>query len=282
MPVVMIALAGVVGVALGMLGGGGSILMVPLLTYVGGLEPKQAIATSLLVVGATSAIGAIGHARAGRLRWRCGLAFGLAGMAGAYGGGLLAGFVPRSVLLVGFAILMCAAGVAMLRDRIDRSHNGRAPANRLVVLGLAVGVMTGLVGAGGGFLLVPALVLLGGLQMPVAVGTSLLVIAMQSLAGLAGHLVSTPIDWRLAGLVAAVAVIGGVVGGQLTAVVEPAVLRKGFGWFVLAVASVILAQEAGPIVGASAAVMCVLGIVMSVGCRRFEICPWRRLMAGPA
>ena len=90
MPVVTIALAGVVGVALGMLGGGGSILMVPLLTYIGGLDAKQAIATSLLVVGATSAVGAIGHARAGRVRWGVALVFGVAGMAGAYGGGLLA------------------------------------------------------------------------------------------------------------------------------------------------------------------------------------------------
>jgi uncharacterized protein len=265
----------------GMLGGGGSILMVPVLTYIGGLDAKQAIATSLLVVGATSAIGAIGHARAGRVRWGVGLVFGLAGMAGAYGGGLLARFASGRALLVGFAILMCVAAVAMLRGRADLSDKPRAPARRLAALGLAVGVVMGLVGAGGGFLLVPALVLLGALPMPAAVGTSLVVIAMQSFAGLAGHLASTPIDWRLAGVVTAVAVVGGLVGGRLTALVEPDVLRQGFGWFVLGMASLILAQEAGPVVGAAAAAMCVLGIAMSLGCRRFGLCPWRRLFPAP-
>jgi uncharacterized membrane protein YfcA len=154
-------------------------------------------------------------------------------------------------------------------------------ATGLAALGVAVGVVMGLVGAGGGFLLVPALVLLGGLPMPAAVGTSLVVIAVQSLAGLAGHLVSTPIDWRLAGLVTAVAVVGGLIGGRLTAMVEPDVLRQGFGWFVLGMASLILAEEVGPVVGVAVATMCVLGIAMSLGCRRFGLCPWRRLMPAP-
>jgi uncharacterized membrane protein YfcA len=281
MLVATIAMAAVVGVALGMLGGGGSILMVPLLTYIGGLDPKQAIATSLLVVGATSAIGAIGHTRAGRVRWRVGLAVGLAGMAGAYGGGQLGRFVSGTALLIGFAILMCAAAVAMLRQRIDRSDNGRAPARRLVALGLAVGAVIGLVGAGGGFLLVPALALLGALPMPAAVGTSLVVIAMQSFAGLAGHLAGTPIDWRLAGLVTGAAVVGGLVGGRLTAMVDPDTLRQAFGWFVLAMSSLILAREATPVVGATVAALALLGIAMSLGCRRFGLCPWRRLMASP-
>jgi uncharacterized protein len=282
MPVVTIALAAVVGVALGMLGGGGSILMVPLLTYVGGLEAKQAIATSLLVVGATSAVGAIGHAHAGRVRWRVGLIFGVAGMAGAYGGGLLAGLVTGRALLVGFAITMSVAAVAMLRGRgagAAPSDQHRASTPRLAALGLAVGVVMGLVGAGGGFLLVPALVLLSGLYMPAAVGTSLVVIALQSGAGLAGHLVDTPIDWRLAGLVTAVAVIGGLIGGRLTARVDPDVLRQGFGWFVLAMSSLILAQEAGPVVGAVVAATGVLGSAMSLGCRKFGLCPWLRLVA---
>jgi uncharacterized membrane protein YfcA len=283
MPVVAIAIAiaiaAVVGVALGMLGGGGSILMVPLLTYIGGLDPKQAIATSLLVVGVTSAVGAIGHARAGRVRWSVGLMFGVAGMAGAYGGGLLARFVSGTALLAGFGILMAVAAVAMLRERVDRSEADRASARRLVALGLTVGVVMGLVGAGGGFLLVPALTLFGALSMPAAVGTSLVVIAMQSFAGLAGHLAGTPIDWRLAGLVTGAAVMGGLVGGRLTAMVEPDTLRRGFGWFVLAMSSLILATEAGPFVGAALAAASLLGLVMSLGCKRFGICPWRRAIA---
>jgi uncharacterized membrane protein YfcA len=278
MPIMTIALAAVVGVALGMLGGGGSILMVPLLTYVGGLDAKQAIATSLLVVGATSAIGAISHARAGRVRWGVGLLFGGAGMTGAYGGGLVARFVPASALLVGFAVLMCVAAVAMLRDRADLSDAQRAPMGRLLVLGLAVGAVMGLVGAGGGFLLVPALVLFGGLPLAAAVGTSLVVIAMQSFAGLAGHLADTPLDWRLAGLVTAVAVAGGLVGGRLTTKVEPDVLRRGFGWFVLVMASLVLASEVGPAVGAIAIAGCLTSLAMSLGCRRFRRCPWRRFI----
>ena len=130
--------------------------------------------------------------------------------------------------------------------------------------------------------MVPALVLFGALPMSAAVGTSLVVIAMQSFAGLAGHLAGTPIDWRLAGLVTAVAVVGGLVGGRLTAMVNPDLLRQGFAWFVLAMAALILAQEAGPVVGAAAAAMCVLGIVMAQGCKRFEVCLWRRFMATPA
>ena len=114
-----IGLAVLVGVSLGLLGGGGSILTVPLLAYVAGMEPKHAIATSLLVVGVTSAIAAITHARAGRVRWRVAVLFGLVAMAGAYTGGLVARFIPGTVLLVAFAVIMIAAGVAMLRGRKD-------------------------------------------------------------------------------------------------------------------------------------------------------------------
>ena len=156
-----IVLAVVVGVSLGLLGGGGSILTVPLLAYVAGMDAKQAIATSLLVVGVTSAVGAISHARAGRVQWRTGLVFGAAGMAGAYAGGLLARFIPGTVLLVGFAVMMIATAVAMLRGRKDvssrRGHAIPAGASRSCSRVVAVGLVTGLVGAGGGFLVVPAL-----------------------------------------------------------------------------------------------------------------------------
>ena len=116
---VTIALAVFVGISLGLLGGGGSILTVPLLAYVAGMDAKPAIATSLLVVGVTSAIGAITHARAHRVRWRVAVLFGLAAMAGAYAGGMLARFVPGTVLMVAFAVIMIAAAVAMLRGRKD-------------------------------------------------------------------------------------------------------------------------------------------------------------------
>lgn len=253
-PVVLL-LAVLVGVALGLLGGGGSILTVPLLVYVAGLEAKEAIATSLLVVGVTSLAALVPHARAGRVRWRTGAIFGAAAMAGAYAGGRVAEFVPGTVLLVAFALMMLATAVAMIRGRTT-SDAGRSPEAspsggvadlpvRLVLLeGVVVGLVTGLVGAGGGFLVVPALVLLGGLPMPVAVGTSLLVIAMKSFAGLAGYLSSVSVDWALAFAVTAMAVVGSVLGALLSARVPQDRLRQGFGWFVLVMGVVVLGQSA--------------------------------------
>lgn len=274
-----IALAVLVGVSLGLLGGGGSILTVPLLAYVAGLDAKQAIATSLLVVGVTSAVGAISHARAGHVQWRTGLVFGAAGMAGAYGGGMVARFIPGSVLLIGFAVIMIATAVAMLRGRKDVGSSGAdrpLPVVKIVLEGLVVGWVTGLVGAGGGFLVVPALALLGGLPMPIAVGTSLIVIAMKSFAGLAGYLSSVQIDWALAGAVTAAALVGGLVGARLTDRLNPDALRKGFGWFVLAMASVILAQEVHLAVGVTAAVVTLLVGSMTFFCSRYPNCPLRR------
>ncbi len=261
-----IGLAVVVGLSLGLLGGGGSILTVPLLAYVAGMPAKEAITTSLVVVGTTSAAAVVTHARAGRVQWRTGLVFGAAGMIGAYAGGRLAAFLPGTVLLVAFAAVMLLAGVAMLRGRrpVDASRvRGRMPLLRTVVQGAGVGLVTGVLGAGGGFLIVPALALLGGLPMPVAVGTSLVVISMNSAAGLAGHLSSTQVNWGLAAAVTAAAVVGSIVGGRLAGRVAPEQLRKAFGWFVLLMAAVVLAQEVGLAVGAVAAAGVVIAAVVS-------------------
>ncbi|MEU9827285.1 sulfite exporter TauE/SafE family protein [Micromonospora chersina] len=241
-----IGLAVLIGVSLGLLGGGGSILAVPLLVYVADLPPKEAIATSLLVVGATSAVGVIPHARAHRVRWRTGLIFGVAGMTGAYAGGRLAEFVPAGFLLTGFAVMMLATAVAMIRGR--RGAEGRPaphelPVPRVVLDGVVVGLVTGLVGAGGGFLVVPALALLGGLPMPVAVGTSLVVIAMKSFAGLAGYLSSVSIDWGLAAAVVVAAVAGSFAGGRLAGRIPAEILRKAFGWFVVVMGVFVLGQQ---------------------------------------
>lgn len=275
-----VALAVFVGIALGLLGGGGSILTVPLLAYVAGMDAKQAIATSLLVVGVTSAIGAVSHARAGRVQWRTGLIFGAAGMAGAYLGGVLARFIPGTVLLIGFAVMMIATAIAMLRGRknaVESAGLQRIPVVKVVAEGLVVGLVTGLVGAGGGFLVVPALALLGGLPMPVAVGTSLVVIAMKSFAGLGGYLSSVQIDWALALMVTAAAVAGALIGARLTALVNPDALRKAFGWFVLAMSSVILAQEIHLAVGIGAVVLTAVAGALYLACTRRGICPLRRL-----
>lgn len=244
--VLTVALAGAIGVSLGLLGGGGSILAVPLLVYVAGLPAKEAIATSLLVVGATSAVAVIPHLRAGRVRWRTGLIFGLAGMTGAYTGGRVAAYLPAGVLLAGFALMMLATAAAMIRGR--RGTAGapvprELPLPRVVVDGVVVGLVTGLVGAGGGFLVVPALALLGGLAMPVAVGTSLVVIAMKSFAGFAGYLSGVSVDWGLAGAVTLAAAAGSLLGARLAGRVPADVLRKAFGWFVVAMGTFVLAQQ---------------------------------------
>jgi uncharacterized membrane protein YfcA len=284
MIVLTVVLAVFVGVALGLLGGGGSILTVPLLAYVAGMDAKQAIATSLLVVGVTSAVGAVSHARAGRVQWRTGLIFGAAGMAGAYLGGVLARFIPGSVLLIGFAVMMVATAIAMLRGRksnIESAEGHRIPVVKVLGEGLAVGLVTGLVGAGGGFLVVPALALLGGLSMPVAIGTSLIVIAMKSFAGLGGYLSSVQIDWTMALTVAAAAVAGALIGARLTAMVNPDALRKTFGWFVLAMSSVILAQEIHLAVGLGTAALTAVGAANYFACGRTRFCPLRRIIGAP-
>jgi uncharacterized membrane protein YfcA len=281
MTVLTIGLAVFVGVALGLLGGGGSILTVPLLAYVAGMDAQQAIATSLLVVGVTSAVGAISHARAGRVQWRTGLIFGSAGVVGAYTGGLAAQFIPATTLLIGFAVVMIATAVAMLRGRKSREVTGtrRILMPAILAEGLAVGMVTGSVGAGGGFLVVPALALLGGLPMPTAVGTALIVIAVNSTAGLAGHLSSASIDWTAALAITTAAVIGALIGARLTAKIDPGVLRKGFGWFVLAMSSVIIAEEIHPSVGIPMAALTAIVAVTTFICTRYDHCPLRHLTA---
>jgi uncharacterized membrane protein YfcA len=247
--VATVALAALIGVSLGLLGGGGSILAVPLLVYVAGLPAKQAIATSLFIVGTTAAIAVLPHALANRVRWRTGLIFGLAGMAGAYAGGRLAAYIPGQILLIAFALMMLATAAAMIRGRRPATTKPvprELPIPRVVADGIAVGLATGLVGAGGGFLVVPALVLLGGLPMPIAVGTSLVVIAMKSFAGFAGYLSVVDVHWGLALAVTAAAVLGSLIGGKLTGRIPEDVLRRSFGWFVVAMGIFVLAQQLPP------------------------------------
>jgi uncharacterized membrane protein YfcA len=179
-----IALAVLTGVSLGLLGGGGSILTVPILVYVIGVPAHEAIALSLLVVGTTSLSALVPHARRGSVRWKTGALFGATSMAGAYGAGKLAHLVPATILLLLFGTMMLVTAVAMMRGPRAAEHDApegplrELPIVKIVLEGLVVGSVTGLIGAGGGFLVVPALVLLGRLPMRAAIGTSLLVIAM--------------------------------------------------------------------------------------------------------
>ena len=244
--VLLAALCVLVGLAIGLLGGGGSILTVPIFVYIVGLEPRDAIATSLLVVGVTSLFAMLSHARAGRVRFRTGLTFGAAGMVGAFIGGRLGGLLPAPALLLGFAAVMLAAGGAMLRGRVEASE-ATGPAEpalgRALQVGALVGLVTGTVGAGGGFLVVPALALLGGMPMPSAIGTSLLVIAMNSAAGLAGYLGHVDIAWSVAGVACVAAVAGSQIGAALSGRIPQAKLRTTFGIFVLVMAAVILVEQ---------------------------------------
>ncbi|WP_306366344.1 sulfite exporter TauE/SafE family protein [Nocardiopsis sp. CC223A] len=284
-PVLVVVLAIGVGLALGLLGGGGSILMVPLLTYAAGMEPREAIAASLFVVGSTSLISALAHTRRGNVRWRTGLVFGGAGMAGAFLGGLAGGRIPGTLLMIAFALMMIATAAAMIRSSGrapsagDARGHGDLPLRRIVLDGLIVGAVTGLVGAGGGFLVVPALTLLGGLAMPVAVGTSLLVIAMKSFAGLAGYLTAVDLDWPLVGTVTATAIAGSLVGALLTSRVPEALLRRAFGVLVLAMGVLVLAQELPPPLGAGIAAGAVLLVGLALVCRMIgEYCPLHPLL----
>jgi uncharacterized protein len=245
------ALSLLIGLLLGLLGGGGSILTLPMLVYLAYVEPKVAIATSLLVVGTTSLVAMIGHARKGCVCWKTGLSFGLAGMIGAYGGGRLAVHVPSDVLLLSFAGLMFATAFALLRGgSAERAAVGAGPICplhlpllRISSQGLLVGGLTGLVGAGGGFLIVPALNLLGRLPMRAAVGTSLMVLVMQSFAAFAGHAGHVRLDLGLVGIITAAAVGGSLVGGALSPLVNGAVLRKIFAVCVLTVAGYLVYRE---------------------------------------
>jgi len=245
------AFALAIGLTLGMLGGGGSILTVPVFVYVLGYDPKLAIAMSLPVVGVTSLVGAIGHWRADNVRVRTALLFGVFTMAAAY---VAARYSIRlqgraQLLILGVAIL--SAALLMLRDSLRPAPP--APATvagdrsrfALPLAGLAVGVLTGLVGAGGGFLIVPALVLLAAVPMRQAIGTSLTVIAMNTAAGFAGLRNIATIPWAFVLTFGAVAVTGIIVGTVAARHVRQTTLKRGFAVFLLTVAILLVWQNWG-------------------------------------
>jgi|GEM_PF-640185 uncharacterized protein len=244
MLLIALILALLMGGVLGLLGGGGSILTLPILVYILGLSAKQAIATSLLVVAVTSIAGLIQHARAKNVAWRTGLVFSASAMTGAYLSGRVAAYIPGDVLMFLFIAMMVIAGIAMLRSRKDSAAQEPKFSLALILLeGFVVGGFTGLVGAGGGFVVVPALVLFSGMPMRKAVGTSLLVIALKSLAGAAGHLSHVSIDFSLAAMITAVAVVGTLIGSQLAQRIAADKLRKAFAVLVLSMAAVMLVKE---------------------------------------
>jgi uncharacterized protein len=244
-------LAIAMGVALGLLGGGGSILAVPILVYVLGFGAKEAIAASLAIVGLTSFFGTVQHWREGRVRLRVALVFGPIAAAGAYLGAHLAGFLSGALQLSLFAAAMLAAAFFMFRNGKSSEYGGKDHSEgstarlllRFALPGAGVGILTGLVGVGGGFLVVPSLVLLGGISMEAAVGTSLLVIAMNSFAGFAGYLGEVEIPWGLVSLFAALAVAGSFAGALLVRFVPEGALKRWFAAFLVVIALFILYES---------------------------------------
>lgn len=245
---VVVVLFLLVGLSLGLIGGGGSILTVPILVYGLGLDAKAAVATSLLVVGVSSAFALVPYLRRGLVDTRVALVFGPVSMVAAFAGGSLARHLSNALLLGLFAAMMLATSAAMLlrSSAAPVLHPPASAGVRALLLaleGAAVGVLTGLVGAGGGFMVVPALVLLAGLDMRRAVGTSLLIIVAKSFAGLLGHSSYAPLDWSLGLTVAGAAAVGALAGGLLSYKITGQRLRRGFAAVVAGTAVLVLGAQ---------------------------------------
>ncbi len=242
-----LAFALLIGVALGMLGGGGSILTVPVLTYVSGLDAKTAIAASLPIVALSSAFGALGHWRSGNVHARIAVTFGAFAMLGGFAGARAAQWISGQTQMLLFATVMLLAAVSMLRTRkgeaLSDGEVARVAISELAPIGLSVGVLTGLVGVGGGFLIVPALVKLARIPMRVAVGTSLTVIAMNATAGTIGYI--GQVSWPFALLIPFIgfALVGVAIGTSSAQRVPQSVLRQSFGVLLLLVGSFVMYQN---------------------------------------
>jgi len=239
-----------IGLSLGLLGSGGSILTVPVLHYLLGQPEKLAIGGSLLVVGLIAATASLPYATHRQVDWRSVAWFGLPGMAGAWLGATLAHWVPGPVQLALFACVMLIAAWRMLRGGVVE-HAGHAPSRVVVVAGgVGVGALSGLVGVGGGFLIVPALVLLAGVPMASAVGTSLAIIALNAFTGFVKYLdvlegQSLELDWATLLAIAAVGFVGSYVGNRLGRRLPQAMLRRLFGGF-LVLMGIFIAVEVAP------------------------------------
>jgi hypothetical protein len=248
------------GLVLGLFGSGGSIIALPALLYLLQVEPKSAIAMSLGVVAVTATVSGLDSWRRRQVDARIALVFGLFGVAGTFAGARL-GLLTAVVIQLGlFALVMYAAAWRMLKpvklvapapDGVMNAGGDTAVIGgcqeffspcmgHIALHGIGVGILTGLVGVGGGFLIVPALVLLSGVPMKTAVGTSLVIVAAKSYAGFAGYMGGVPIDWAVMGGFTVVTVIGSFIGAHFSARISHAALKKAFAWFLVVVATYIL------------------------------------------
>ena len=244
------ALALVVGLSLGLLGGGGSVLTVPILVYVLHVPVKPAIAMSLCVVGLVALIGFLSHLRERNVAPRVAFVFGPFAVAAAFAGARVAKIIPSTVQLVVFAIVGLAGSYLMLRGGFRRPDSAgetefefTADARTVTLLaleGIGVGFLTGIIGIGGGFLIVPALVLIARLPMRLAIGTSLLVITMNALSGFVGYLGHIAVDWGLVVWFTAIAAVGSIAGTLLSKRIPQQRLRQAFGYLLIAVSLYVL------------------------------------------
>ncbi len=244
-----------VGLVLGLLGSGGSILTVPVLVYLVGEPSKLAIAESLGIVALISLVGAVPLAIRGRVSWRNVGWFGGPGIVGAYLGAYLSQFLSGALQLAIFAAVMLGAAYMMFRQTAPALIDEPDRAFWKVMLdGLGVGVLTGLVGVGGGFLIVPALVILGGLSMHLAIGTSLVIIALKSISGFVKYLdvmeaAGLSIHWNLVLVFSGIGIVGSFIGGRVGAYVPQDRLKRGFAVFLVLMGVVILGQNVMEMVG---------------------------------
>ena len=244
-----LVLSGAIGVSLGLIGGGGSIITVPILVYVAGLPVPEAVAMSLAVVGTTAAVGGYFQARAGHVHGQAALIYGGTGMAGAALGAHLTHLVPAPVLMLLFAALMIWVGLGMARGQAEAEQSPCAECHpgKCAAAGLVIGVLTGFLGVGGGFLIVPALLRFARMPVPQAIGTSLVIIAVNSLAGFAAHHsdLGHGLDLGLAFTGAAlVGLFGGLALGRH---MKPAGLKRAFGGLSLLVAAYLIAMNVRPL-----------------------------------
>ena len=247
-----------IGLVLGLLGGGGSILSIPILVYLFGIEPVRASAYSLFIVGITSLVGAVPKYRDHLVNLRTGILFGIPSILAIFTTRKwIVPLIPNEVLTISdfvltkrllllglFAVLMILAALPMIRGKAEIvSEKKRFRTFLVIVEGGLIGFLTGLVGAGGGFLIIPALVFLTGLPFKTAVGTSLFVIATNSLIGFLGDVLNYTMDWAFLLSITGLAIIGILVGNRLSKKASGTVLKRSFGWIILAMGSYILLRE---------------------------------------
>jgi hypothetical protein len=254
-----------IGLSLGLIGGGGSILTVPVLVYLFGVNPMLATAYSLFIVGASSLFGAIPKYKQGLINLKTAIIFGIPSIISVFATRkFIVPLIPDEVFTLGdfmvtksilmmvlFALLMVAASISMIRDKHEPNEKIGNQVDEIQVFnypmilleGTVVGILTGLVGAGGGFLIIPALVMLTKLPMKHAIGTSLLIIAAKSLIGFTGDLSHQIVNWKLLLSVTGLAIIGIFLGDMLSKKIDGSKLKVGFGWFVLVMGIYILVQQ---------------------------------------